>query len=313
MRIVILLAVLVGAGCQSLEDKQDYRDAQVEIVQVQADANARKKQAAALERAELYKQMALVSASNPEVADAIAVGLALAAAQLNADQGRGDSITQLKTESNQAVEIARALGPATLTMLGQVGVAAIAAETQRQSSDNMARVQINRDNVTGAVVTAVTDMSAAAIEGAGTDYYLQDNAWVDNSTDSSVNTTSTTTNTTTVDENNWSIADSYNTTSTTTTNTTEVNEDNDTTTTTETNTTTTTTESNTTTTTTSTDDNSAVNNNVVTWVTSGGEVLTTDQVLDLLAEGLTLSLVIDGQVTEVDAAAACEADPELCP
>ena len=186
-------------------------------------------------------------------------------------------------------------------------------------SNNQADVQKNRDTVMGGIVTGVTSMAQVAIDGAGTDYYLSDEAYVDNSVDSSVNTTSTSTTTNTYTETNTdnSIADSYNYTEANTSTSTDTT----TTTSTETNTTSTTsTETNTTSTDTSTsqiDDNSVTTttttNNVITWTTGNGESLTTDQVLDILADGLTLTLVINGQETEVDAAAACELDPSLCP
>lgn len=320
-----LFAVLVLAGCQTTEDKQNYRQAQIDIVAVQAEQNRKAKDAQAAQRAELYRQMVAVSQANPEVADAIAVGLALAAADLNADQGRGDSITSLKTESNTPVEIARALGPAALTVVGQLGVAAISADVQRTMSNNQARTQQNRDNVMGGIVTGVTSMAEVAIDGAGTDYYLSDEAFVDNSVNNT--TSSSTTNTTSGDTT--TNLDSYNTTSTSTvsgdTNTDSFNQDNDTTSTTtntttstETNTTTTTsTETNTTTDTTSTETNTtdSYNTNTNTFTTSAGDSLTPAEILGLVQDGAAVTVLVDGEwvVITTEEAACSTFGGDACP
>ena len=285
-----LLAVLILAGCQTTEDKQNYRDAQIKIVAVQAEQNRKAKEAEAEERAELFRQMVAVSQANPEVADAIAVGLALAAADLNATEGRGDSITALKTESNQAVEIARALGPAALGVVGQLGVAAISADVQRTMSNNQARTQQNRDTVMGEIVTGVTGMAQVAIDGAGTDYYLQDEAFVDNSVNSSTNSSSTTTSTTSGDTttNN----DSYNTTTSETTTTTSTE-----------------------TTTTSTETNTTDSYNTNTFTTSAGETLTAAEILGIIQDGAAVSVLVDGEwvviTTEEQACATFGGD--ACP
>ena len=206
-------------GCANVEDKQNHRDAQIEMVERQMIARQRMELDRAQAQAQWAAAMAAVAAASPENADAIAVGLAVAAVK-NADEGAKDApVVTLQRDVNEAREWAKVLAAPMLGTLTQLGIAGIQADVTKTQSDNMTKVQINEDNVDGQqyevlgdVATAVSSFSSTAIENAGGNttytYTVSDEAMLDMSTDSSV---SGDTNTDSYNTSGDTNADSYNT------------------------------------------------------------------------------------------------------
>ena len=71
--IIALSIGAVLAGCTSAEQKQDYRDAQVQVIGAQVSGRTEQDKANASARAALYQAMAEVAKNAPDSADAIAV------------------------------------------------------------------------------------------------------------------------------------------------------------------------------------------------------------------------------------------------
>ena len=105
--IGITLSSLVLMGCANVEDKQNHRDAQIEMVERQMIARQRIELDRAQAQAQWAAAMAAVAAASPENADAIAVGLAVAAVR-NSDGGSRDMpVVTLQRDVNEALEWAK--------------------------------------------------------------------------------------------------------------------------------------------------------------------------------------------------------------
>ena len=266
-----ILAVAVAsalAGCTSLEDKQDRRQAEIQMVDKQMQARAQMEVDKARAQAALYNAMAQIAANNPESADAIAVGMALAVSKQD-ESGNFGPVVTLSQEKDPAQEWAKILAAPLLNTVTAVGVAAISADVQKNASDNMAKVSMNENETDARQFEALAGLGNAAAELGST--AIQ-------------NAGGNTTNTYNLTDDSFLLAgtqnnDSYNTTNTTsgdtTTNNDSYNQDNDVTTTnTETNTTTTTsTETNSTT---STETNSTTGDTITSGdTTTSGDTSTT--------------------------------------
>ena len=171
-----LLAVAVAsalAGCTSLEDKQDRRQAEIEMVDKQMQARAQMEVDKARAQAALYNAMAQIAANNPDSADAIAVGMALAVSKQD-ESGTFGPVVTLSQEKDPAQEWAKILAAPLINTVGTVAVAGINASVQRNASDNMAKVSM-QENETDArqfealagLGNAAASLGATAIENAG--------------------------------------------------------------------------------------------------------------------------------------------------
>ena len=116
--IIALSIGAVLAGCTSAEQKQDYRDAQVQVIGAQVSGRTEQDKANASARAALYQAMAEVAKNAPDSADAIAVAMAVASVQEEADSS--GAIVQLHREQNEAVELTKAIAPALIGTIGTV-------------------------------------------------------------------------------------------------------------------------------------------------------------------------------------------------
>jgi hypothetical protein len=190
----LLIAVFLLSGCTSVEEKQAYRDAQIQMVEKQLLARQQMQIDMARAQAAWANAMAEVAKTNPDSADAIAVGLAVAAARNN-EAEQGAPIVQLQREENEARAWAQVLAAPVLNTVGLVATTAINANVQKNASDNMAKISINESEIEGrqfealaGVAGAVTTFGATALENAGgnTTYTLTDEALIDMSSDSSV-------------------------------------------------------------------------------------------------------------------------------
>ena len=256
---IIAILILVLAGCTSQEEKREYRQAQVSMVQTQVSAKTQQDIADATARTALYEAMARVAASSPDNADAIAV--ALAVSSVREETKDSQQIVQLQREENETLAVVKAVAPALLTTLGTVGVAAIQGEVNKTQSDNAAAVSIAQAATEASVMENVTSMATAGLLNAGSrvttggDYMIADNI------DQSVTTTSAST-------------ESYSESNSSTTSTTETND--------------------------SYNQVTTDSNNV--YESTTGSLLSFGDIEALLASGMRVTVVIEGQEVEVEQA-----------
>lgn len=316
---VIAILILVLAGCTSQEEKREYRQAQVDMVQTQVNAKTQQDIADATARQALYDAMAAVAAASPENADAIAVALAISSVREEEDDSQ--PIVQLQREQNEMVEIAKSVAPALITTIGQVGVAAIQADVNKTQSDNAAAVAIADAATDADIMRSVTSMASIGLTNSGTsvsgDFYAADNidqSVTDNTTVSdSYNQSSSETQTTTTTQ---TVSDSYNNTETSSSsqdivdsyNNTESTSNTETTNNTES--TTTTDSNNTTETNTVTDSYNETNDtynsqdvyNQQVYETQEGTLYSIEDLLALIQQGIQVTVLVDGEPVTTEAA-----------
>ena len=219
--IIALSIGVVLAGCTSAEQKQDYRDAQVQVIGAQVSGRTEEGKADAAARAALYAAMAEVARNAPDSADAIAVALAVSSVKEEADSPR--EIVQLHREQNEAVELTKAIAPALIGAVSTVAVAGYQASVSKNNSDNAALVAFGDSAADADIMRSVTDMATAGLSqssiSVGGDYTT-----VGNDMDQSVTTSSTnsTSSTNTESSSVSTVTDSYNETTYTTTDGTNV-------------------------------------------------------------------------------------------
>ena len=309
-----ILAVAVAsalAGCTSLEDKQDRRQAEILMVDKQMQARAQMEVDKARAQAALYNAMAQIAANNPDSADAIAVGMALAVSKQD-ESGNFGPVVTLSQEKDPAQEWAKILAAPLLNTVTAVGVAAISADVQKNASDNMAKVSLNEQEqetrkfeALAGLGTAAATLGSTAIENAGGNttntYNISDDGFVNQGTNTNNFDSYNTTNTTSGDTltNNDSYNQDNDTTNTTTTTTTSTETTTNTTTSTETTTTSGDTIDDNSTSTTSGDTDSSVNTNE-TYITNVGEASTQD-IVEIVLNGGTVDIYTSsGPVTVTD-------------
>lgn len=319
MKQLVVAVTLVMVGCTSVEEKREYRQAQVDMVKVQQQS----KEAIALQREQAQAQMWAAAAeivrANPESADAFAVVMGVRVA--SEDDQDDTPLVTLQREENEALAVVKAVAPALVTTLGQVGIAAIQADVNKTQSDNAAAVAIADAATDADIMRNVTSMASIGLTNSGTsvsgDFYAADNidqSVTDNTTASdSYNQSSSETQTTTTTQ---TVSDSYNSTETNSSSQDIVDSYNNTETTSNTETTnntesTTTTDSyNTTETNTVTDSYNETNDtynsqdvyNQQVYETTEGTFVTYEDLEALLAAGIRVTVVIDGEEVEVEQA-----------
>jgi hypothetical protein len=159
--------------------------------------------------AEKWKHAAAIVAANPESADAFAVAMAVSVVTNNNEADA--PVVTLQRESNEALEVVKAVAPSLINVLGTVGTVALNADVAKTQSRNNAAVQINDSQQDARIVEAVAGLGVAASSQVGTsvggDYYVTGGN-VDQSTQTSTatstntETNTTTTTTTNTDSNN---------------------------------------------------------------------------------------------------------------
>jgi len=228
----LLIATAVSlTACTSVEERDAHMRGQIEIVQVQKNAQASVAAAEANARAKLYEALAQVAMANPEQASAVTVALAVQG--VGKDSEDSDSrIVPLQPMVNEGLEFAKVFAAPLANVTTAVATAYINADVAKTQSDNAAAVQINDALQDSRIVEAVAGVGVAAAETSGLfvsgdNYTLSDSASISQDTLSTVATTTTTTTTATETNTSSSIADSYNS-ETNTTNQTETNTTNQT-------------------------------------------------------------------------------------
>ncbi len=211
MKYFVLIPLFILGACSGAENKAAYRQAQIDMVRQQQqsrEAIATQRQAA---EAAKWKHAAAIVAANPESADAFAVAMAVSVVTQNSEEDA--PVVTLQRESNEALEVVKAVAPALVGVIGQVGVAALNADVAKTQSDNNAAVQVNDRQQSARIVEAVAGLGVAASNqvstAVGGDYYVSggdidqsnssvnsSNNPVDNSTTDNAVTTSSETYTT---------------------------------------------------------------------------------------------------------------------
>lgn len=253
--IIALSIGAVLAGCTSAEQKQDYRDAQVQVIGAQVSGRTEQDKANASARAALYQAMAEVARNAPDSADAIAVAMAVASVQEEEDSS--GAIVQLHREQNEAIEVVKAVAPALITTVGTVAVAGYQASVNKAQSDNAALVAIADSAANADVMRSVTQMATVGL-GRDTLSVGGDYTTVGNDMDQSVTTTATTSSTNT----------ETNTTTDTNTETSSVSTVTD-------------------------------SNNETIYQTSEGTNVSLADIEALIANGIQVTVIIDGEEVEV--------------
>ena len=202
--LLIALIGVVLAGCSTTKGNEraaQHAADQVKMVAVQREARLQEKQAEAATNTALVEALARVAEANPEHAPSVTVALAVIGVK-GADAGSQDTPTvTLQREQNVGLEYVKALAPTVGGLVTGLGVAAINAETQRNASDNAAKVQINDAQSDVSIVQAVAGLGTAAassvgIQAGGDIYQVDGESSIDQSVDTTTTTTTETTNTT---------------------------------------------------------------------------------------------------------------------
>ena len=223
---IIIAAVILSLGaCTSSEQKQEYRNAQVQVIGAQVSGRTEQDKANASARAALYQAMAEVARNAPDSADAIAVAMAVASVQEEADSD--GAIVQLHREQNEAIEVVKAVAPALITTVGTVAVAGYQASVSKNNSDNAAIVALGDSAADADIMRSVTNMASIGLGrdtlSVGGDYTTAGNDMDQSVTTSTINTeTNTTTDTNTETSSVSTVTDSNNQTTYTTTDGTNV-------------------------------------------------------------------------------------------
>jgi len=216
MKYLVLIPLFILGACSGAENKAAYRQAQIDMVRQQQQSReviATQRQAA---EAAKWEHAAAIVAANPESADAFAVAMAVSVVTQNNEKDA--PVITLQRESNEALEVVKAVAPALVGVIGQVGVAALNADVAKTQSDNNAAVQVNDRQQSARIVEAVAGLGVAASNqvstAVGGDYYVSggdidqsnssvnesnnpvDNSTTDNSTTDNAVTTSSETYTT---------------------------------------------------------------------------------------------------------------------
>lgn len=147
--IVIAMALAVLTGCASAESRMqsraDYRDSQVEMVKAQKQAEIQAAQQASAEKVAMWNALSEAVKANPEAASHMAIVAAVASTGGNGGRTVSSQVVTLNRENEtNALDVVKAVTPSVVGALTQTGIAAIAAETLRNASDNSREINIER-------------------------------------------------------------------------------------------------------------------------------------------------------------------------
>ena len=200
--VAYTMSLAMVAGCSSYEEKVANNEAQIRMVQVQREAQAKERIAEAEMRKALFEALLGVAKADPSQSGMVAMALAMQG--MNGDDDAPNTpILALQQQPNEALQWTQALAPVAGGVLATLGTAIVSGNVQKRQIEATRDVQINQANQTANAIASVAGLGETAVANAGDTvggnlYSLTDSSF-DNST------TSTTTTTTTA------ITDSYNT------------------------------------------------------------------------------------------------------
>ena len=205
MKLLPFVVMLLVAGCATSKGNEraaQHGADQIRMIAVQKEARLKEEQAQAAANEKLYEALARVAESNPDHAPSVAVALAVIGVS-GGQSGEGDNgrVVTLQQQQNTALEWTKALAPTVGNLVSGLGIAAINAETQRNQSDNNKDIMLGDQQQNARIVEAVANSGSTAVENTGMSvggsyYDMEGEAYVDNSTTSSMDTISTVTTTT---------------------------------------------------------------------------------------------------------------------
>ena len=209
MKLLPFALIFMVAGCAT--SKGNDRAAQHGADQIRH--GGRPKRGAAKRRASAgvfnmpnYEALARVAESNPDHAPSVAVALAVIG--VSGGQSResdNDRVVTLNNTKEMSLRVGKSLAPTVGTLVTGLGVAAINADVAKTQSDNSRDIQINDAEQDARIVEAVAGLGSTAVAtlagmSVGGSYYdLQDQAVVDQSQYTSMDTFTETTTETSLD------------------------------------------------------------------------------------------------------------------
>ena len=181
MKVAGIALLILMTGCasaeQRMESKENYREAQVRAIEVQANAGVNRQQVKALERQAMWQALAEVVKANPEAASNVAIVAAVAAARTNADGESETTMMSIKTEQSDAQAWAKILAAPVLQTITTVGVQALNADLQKEISRNQTEAIIAETEQDGKIYDMIGVIAQSRGEG-GTTYNVSDNGAV---------------------------------------------------------------------------------------------------------------------------------------
>ena len=212
----IIALALSGQGCASasakLEGKRDYRQAQVQAIKVQREADVIAQQALSAERVAMWN--ALSKAASSDKSGVVGTHLAIVAAVASSRSDSGTvttgSVTTLTPEREVLpIDYVKALAGPLLTSATAVGISAITNETTRASINankavRMSEIQYVDGATIGAINNAIDELDddELANQSPSTTVVVDDvvDDVIDDVTSDTTATTATTTDDTVVDD-----------------------------------------------------------------------------------------------------------------
>jgi hypothetical protein len=202
---VALLAVLTGCATSKGNERHAQHGAdQIKMIAIQREARLQERQAEAVANEKLYEALARVAESNPAHAPSVAVALAVIGVRGADDNGSDAPTVTLQQQRSEALEWTKALAPTVGNLITGIGIAAINADVAKTQSDNSKDIQINDAEQDARIVEAVAGLGSTAVANSGMSvggsyYDLQDQAFVDQSQYTSMDTFTETTTETSLD------------------------------------------------------------------------------------------------------------------
>ena len=184
--VAVITASVALTACatadQRIASKQDYRRAQIEAIKVQRQADAEAAEAQSAERVAMWEALAEAVKANPEAASHMAIVAAVSSTGGNAPAKavRGNVVKLNEERETTAIDVLKVITPGLIGGVTQAGIAAIAAETTRDSIKANRDIRVKEIEMDG----QLWDVLGTAITEAGddtTNYYSDSTA--DDATD----------------------------------------------------------------------------------------------------------------------------------
>jgi len=143
--VAVITASVALTACasadQKIASKQDYRRAQIEAIKVQRQADAQAAEAQSAERVAMWEALGEAVKANPDAASHMAIVAAVSSTGNNspAPSVRGNIVRLNEERETTAIDVLKVITPGLIGGVTQAGIAAIAAETTRDS------IKANRD------------------------------------------------------------------------------------------------------------------------------------------------------------------------
>lgn len=169
--LIVITALIALTACasadQRIASKQDYRRAQIEAIKVQRQADADAAEAQSAERVAMWEALGEAVKANPDAASHMAIVAAVSSTGNNAPATtvRGNVVRLNEERETTAIDVLKVITPGIIGGVTQAGIAAIAAETTRDSIKANRDIRVKEIEVDG----QLWDVLGTAITEAGDD------------------------------------------------------------------------------------------------------------------------------------------------